>query len=166
MSDTRRPRSNGSPQHSELRAVLERMDQRQAAEFQELHKSVQGLRDHVGRTDARIEGLAQDLQREVTHIDTRLGRMFETNQTDIKALQDALERHERTTVEAAASGAASGAVAAAITPEAASTLVKTKILGMLGKSAVPAIALFLLIKEGPPIVRAVGGFFGWLGSLN
>lgn len=152
MSDTRRPRSAG--QHDALRALLERMDQRQQSGFQEVHTAIQGVREHLGRTDARVEGLAQDLQREVTHIDTRLGRMYETNQGDIAALRAALEQHEQDTIKE---------VVKAVGPE---EVVKARIMGLLGRAAVPAIAIVLLIKEGPPIVRAAGGFFKWLGSLN
>lgn len=169
MSDTRRPRSSSAGQHDALRALLERMDQRQQAGFQEVHTAIQGVRDHLGRTDARVEGLAQDLQREVTHIDTRLGRMYETNQTDISALRAALEAHERETMADAAKGAAEGAaqgVAKAIVPDDPVKAIVAKLIGRLGPIAVGVIMFSLLIDKGPGVARAISGLWQWLANIK
>lgn len=168
MNDTRRPRSSAS---GDLRALLERMDDRQQAGQQEIHSAIQGLRDHLGRTDARVEGLAQDLQREVTHIDTRVGRMFESSQGDIQALRKALEEHESKAASDAAEGAAKGAVegvtrAALPSPDEQAAALRKMLWARAGNVGVFGLLVILVLKEVPLLLRSIGGFFAWLANVK
>lgn len=162
MSDTRRPRSTATDQREGLKLLLERMDHRQQDGFREVHSAIQGLRDHLGRTDARVEGLAQDIQREVGHIDSRLGRMYEANQKDIRALQDALIEHEDKTVESAAKGA----VAAAISPDETAAQWRRALWGRMGAVGTFGLLAILVLKEIPLLLRSIGGFFAWLANVK
>lgn len=168
MSDTRRPRSpTASDQRHALQQLLERMDERQAAGFREVHVSIQGLRDHLGRTDARVEGLAQDVQREVNHIDTRIGRMYETSQSDIAALRQALEEHENTTAKSAAEGAAEGVAKITLpSPDDQAAQWRRGMWSRMGAFGTFGLVVILTLKEVPLLLRAVGGFFAWLASVK
>lgn len=172
MSETRRPRSSASDQRDALKSLLERMDQRQAAGFEEVHRAIGGLRDHLGRTDARVEGLTQDMQRELNHMDTRVGRMHEATQKDMADLRQALAEHEARTATDVARGAAEGAAegvtkaTAALSPDDKAAAIRKTLYVRLGNIGVFGLLLILAIKELPLLVRSVTSFFIWFGGLK
>lgn len=172
MNDTRRPRApTASDNHGALKRILERMEARQEAGFEEVHSSIQGLRDHLGRTDARVELLGADLQREVTHMNDKVGRMREEAQRDVRDLRKAVEDHETRTATEAAKGAAEGAaegVARVALPSQDEQAAQWRrgMWARMGAFGTFGLVVILTIKEIPLLLRAVGGFFTWLANVK